>query len=173
MELKGTSVSIRPVVWDDLPVLCRWWNDPIVMREVRAEKFKPTLEQIQKNHWPVWQNPRPKDFHMFVICLGDSTIGEIGYRCEDPDEHTFSVDIKIGETSLWGRGLGTEAMQLFVNCLFDRLHAQHVTAEPGDWNKRSLRLFEKCGFKEIKREEVPANAVFDGGIGVMMQREKK
>jgi len=110
---------------------------------------------------------------MFVVCLGGSPIGEIGYRCEDPKGHTFSVDIKIGETSLWGRGLGTEAIKLFANYLFDRLHAQHITAEPGDWNKRSLRLFEKCGFRETKREEVPATDYFDGGIGVMMQRDKR
>jgi RimJ/RimL family protein N-acetyltransferase len=141
------------------------------MREVRVETWKPTLEEVKKS-WPVWQNPGPKDFHMFVICLGGRTIGEIGYRYEDPDQHTFSVDIKIGGPSLWGQGLGTEAMKLFVTYIFDRLHAQHITAEPGDWNKRSMRLFEKCGFKEIKREEAPPTKYFTGGIGVLMQRDK-
>jgi aminoglycoside 6'-N-acetyltransferase len=170
LKLKGKRVTIRPVVWDDLPALCRWYNDPIVMREVRVERYKPTLEEVQRL-WPVWQNPGPTDFHMYVICLNDKTIGEIGYRYQDTDQHSASLDIKIGEPSLWSQGLGTEAIKLFVAYLFDQLHCQHVIAEPGDWNKRSLRLFEKCGFKEIKREMVPANAVFDGGIGVTMRRD--
>jgi RimJ/RimL family protein N-acetyltransferase len=170
LDLKGERVTIRPVAWDDLPALCRWWNNPVVMKEVRAEKYKPSLEQVQQI-WPVWQNPGPTDFHMYVICMSSKAIGEIGYRYQDADQHTASVDIKIGEPSLWGQGLGTEAIKLLVAYLFDQLHCQHVIAEPGDWNKRSLRLFEKCGFKEIKREMTPPNAFFDGGIGVTMQKD--
>ena len=142
----------------------------MVMREVRAEKYKPTLKQIQKS-WPIYQNPGPKDFHLFVICLGDKTIGEIGYRYQGPGRHAVSLDIKIGQTSLWGQGLGTEAINLFDDYLFTKLKIQHIIAEPGDWNKRSIGLFKKCGFREIKREEVPPNDVFDGGIGVTMQRD--
>ncbi len=112
MELRGARVSIRPVALDDLPTMCRWWNDPIVMREVHAEKYKPTLEQIQKQSWPVWRDPGPTEYHEFVICLNDRIVGEIGYKNEDINRHTVSVDIKIGEPSLWGQGLGTEAMNL-------------------------------------------------------------
>jgi RimJ/RimL family protein N-acetyltransferase len=172
LELKGARISIRPVSWDDLPILCRWWNDPAIMREVRAEKFKPTLEQVQKS-WLLWQNPDPKDFHLFVICLSGRAIGEIGYRYEDSEQQSASVDIKIGEPSLWGQGLGTEAVKLFVAYLFDRLNVQHIIAQPGDWNIRSIRLFEKCGFIEIRRERLPATDFFDGGIGVVMQRDRK
>lgn len=143
-----------------------------MMREVRAEKFKPTLEQIQNQAWPVWRDPGPDDYHEFVICLGDRTIGEIGYKYEDPDQRTVTVDIKIGVPSLWGQGLGTEAVNLFVSYLFDQHHAQHVTAQPGDRNIRSIRLFEKCGFREIRREEIPATDVHDGGIMVTLQRDK-
>lgn len=172
MELKGARISIRPVAWDDLPVLCRWWNDPIVMREVRAEKYKPTLEQVQKS-WSVWQTPGPKDFHLFVICLSDRVIGEIGYRYEDLEQQSASVDIKIGESSLWGQGLGTEAMQLFISYLFEQVNLQHIIAKPGDWNQRSICLFENCGFKEVECEELPATDFFDGGISVVMQRDRE
>jgi aminoglycoside 6'-N-acetyltransferase len=171
VELKGKRVSIRPIAWDDLPILCRWWNDPVVMREVRVERYKPTLEDVQKL-WPVWQNPGPKDFHMFVICRAGRTIGEIGYRITGPDGRTLSVDIKIGEPSLWGQGLGTEALELFVSYIFDCLPAHNIKADVGDWNQRSLRLFEKCGFKEIGREYSPPAGFFDGGVAVLMQRQK-
>jgi RimJ/RimL family protein N-acetyltransferase len=167
MILEGPRVSIRPVEWGDLPTICIWWNDPIVMREVRAEKFKPTLEQVQKS-WPVWRDPGPYEYHEFIVCLGDRAIGEIGYVFGDVDQETAEVDIKIGDFSLWGQGLGTEAMALLITYLFKHVKARRITAQPGDWNKRSMRLFEKCGFIETKREWVPASDVADGGIGVTM-----
>jgi RimJ/RimL family protein N-acetyltransferase len=173
MKLRGRRVSIRPVAWNDLPTMCRWWNDPTVMREVRAEKFKPTLEHIQNQAWPVWRDPGMDDYHEFVICLGDRIIGEIGYIYKELNQHGVSVDIKIGDPSLWGQGLGTEAMSLFVSYLFDRLQAQHVMAQPGDWNTRSMRLFKKCGFMEIRREEIAATDVHDGGMMVTMQCDKE
>lgn len=171
MEIKGKRVTIRPVTYDDLPALCRWWNDPIVMREVRVINYKPTIREVQKT-WPVLHNPKPQDIHLFIIFLEERAVGEIGYRYMDAEKQTASVDIKIGEPSLWGQGLGTEAMKLFVAYLLDELKVQNIIAEPGDWNKRSTRLFEKCGFKEIKREMVPANPVFSGGIGVTMKKNR-
>ena len=47
--LVGHRVSIRRVAWDDLPTICAWLNSPTIMREVRAEKLKPTLEQMQSD----------------------------------------------------------------------------------------------------------------------------
>jgi aminoglycoside 6'-N-acetyltransferase len=165
--LEGPRVSIRPVEWEDLPTLCGWWNDPTVMKEVRAEKFKPNLEQVQKS-WVAWRDAGTMDYHEFIICLGDRSIGEIGYVFENVDQETASIDIKIGDPSLWGQGLGTEAMMLLIDYLLMHVKAHRITAQPGDWNKRSMRLFEKCGFIETKREWVPVSDFFDGGVGVTM-----
>jgi len=166
--LRGPRVSIRPVAYDDLPLLCRWWNDPTVMKEVRAEKLKPTLEQIREQAWPVWRAPSPSQYHEFIICRNNTPIGEIGYVFENVEKGIVSVDIKIGEPSLWGQGLGTEAMRVFVNYLFSQENIFHITAQPGEWNKRSIRIFEKLGFVETSREMVAANDYFDGGVGITM-----
>jgi aminoglycoside 6'-N-acetyltransferase len=172
MELKGPRISIRPVTREDLPSVCKWWNDPVIMREVRAERFKPSLELVREHFRKIWQNPRPTQFHMFMICLNDKIIGEIGYTFEDTDRIKASLDIKIGETSLWSRGLGTEALRLMVQYLFEKAGTKQIIVQPGEWNKRSRHLAEKCGFTEINREEAPANDYFDGGIGINMVLDK-
>jgi RimJ/RimL family protein N-acetyltransferase len=168
VELMGIRVSIRPVTWDDLPTVCKWWNDPVVMKEVHAERFKPTLEQVQDIFRQVWRDPGPTQFHMFMICLADRIIGEIGYASQDLNQGKVSVDYKIGETALWGHGLATEALKLLISYLFEKTDTKQITAQPGDWNVRSLRLLEKCGFTEIGREWSPANDYFDGGFGINM-----
>ena len=118
--MRGTRVSIRPVAYDDLPLVCKWWNDVTVMQEVRATKLKPTLEYIINREWTIWQHPNPDQFHMFIICCNDTPIGESGYVFKNIKEGIVSVDIKIGEPSLWGQGLGTESMRVFINYLFSQ-----------------------------------------------------
>jgi aminoglycoside 6'-N-acetyltransferase len=173
MFLKGNRVSIRPVRREDLPSVCKWWNNPTVMREVRAEKFSITLEQLRRQYWSVWRNPRPDQYHEFVVCFGQQVIGEIGYRFEDIDRGVLSVDIKIGEPGLWNRGFGTEAMQLFLSYLFDRVKAKRIIAQPGDLNVRSMRMLEKCCFVEISREEISPTDIHDGGVMVTMVLERE
>ena len=168
MILRGPRVSIRPVAYDDLPLLCKWWNDVVVMQEVRATKFRPSLEYMINQMWTVWRNPNPDQYHEFIICRNNSPIGEIGYVFESVEEGIVSVDIKIGEPSLWGQGLGTEAMRVFINYLFSQENILHITAQPGEWNRRSIRIFEKLGFVETSREMVAANNYFDGSIGITM-----
>ena len=168
MELTGPKVSIRPVALANLPALCRWWNDLVVMREVRAERLRPSLDSILSKSWPVWRNPGPDQYHLFVICLSGRPVGEIGYIFEDLTERRASLDIKIGEPALWSQGSGTEAMRLFVAYLLAEVKAERLIAQPGDWNRRSIRLFEKCGFRETGRPSVSANYYFDGGTAVTM-----
>jgi len=141
------------------------------MSQVRCQPVTLTPEQVQ-NTWDAWQNPGSNGFHMFVICLGKRVIGEIGYRRDKDDPQTFIPDIKIGEPSLWGQGLGAEAIQLFLDYLFNELHALHIRADIGDWNQRSLRMALKCGFIELGREETPATEFYSGGIAVHMQFDK-
>ena len=46
--------------------------------------------------------------------------------------------------------------------------APALHARAGEWDKRSMRLFEKCGFTETKHGWVPSTDVFDDGVAVTM-----
>ena len=63
-------------------------------------------------------------------------------------------------------------MTLLIAYLFEHVKANRITADPGDWNKRTMRLLEKCGFTEVERKWVPANDFFDGGVGVTMALDR-
>jgi RimJ/RimL family protein N-acetyltransferase len=57
------------------------------------------------------------------------------------------IDIMIGEKSLWGHGLGTEAIGLLTRFGFDREHADAIFGcDIADTNPRSRRAFEKNGY---------------------------
>ena len=46
-----------------------------------------------------------------------------------------------------GKGLGTEALQLLVNYGFKKMKLHRIGAEIFEYNKISLKLFEKLNFK--------------------------
>ena len=62
-------------------------------------------------------------------------------------EETGKIDkLLIGDTSLRGKGLGKEVIQLLLEYAFEKLQLQTVELNVFDWNTGALKLYEKCGF---------------------------
>lgn len=56
------------------------------------------------------------------------------------------VGIAIGDKSFWGKGYGTEAMNLLVDYCFHVLGLQRVYLKVLETNTRAQRSYKKCGF---------------------------
>jgi RimJ/RimL family protein N-acetyltransferase len=162
------EITLRDVEVADFEVIMKWFNNPPLKEAVRAENFWPTLSDLQHTYWPIWQARDPKTHVLLIVLLNGEPIGEVGYRIPDPPGHTAEVDIKIGETSVWGRGYGTTAMQLLIDRLFANSRLDRIISRPGDWNLRSIALFKRLGFREISREPAPPSIIFEGGTAVVM-----
>lgn len=71
--------------------------------------------------------------------------------------------VRAGEASLalyfaplyWGRGLGAEAGQAFVNLAFDRLKLSLVVADVEKGHAASERVLQKLGFTIVREEVIP------------------
>ena len=55
--------------------------------------------------------------------------------------------IGIGEEDFWGKGYGTEALQLFLGYAFREMNLRRVSLNVFGYNPRAIRSYEKCGFK--------------------------
>ncbi len=55
--------------------------------------------------------------------------------------------IGIGEEDFWGKGYGTEALQLFLGYTFREMNLRRVSLNVFGYNPRAVRSYEKCGFK--------------------------
>lgn len=169
MKADPSDIQIRPVTYKDLPEVHAWWSNPQVMRQVRTEKLKVSLERLQQEYWPRWRSAGPDQYHQFIITLGNQAIGEIGYCGENSNPLTVSLNIKIGLPKLWSLGLGNRALDLFLKMLFGQLKVERVIAQVGAWNQRSLRLFKGAGFIETGRKEIPPNDIYEGGVTVNLE----
>ncbi len=57
----------------------------------------------------------------------------------------------IFEKELWGRGIATEAVRLFLDEIAAKFHMTSIGAFAFYENAASIRVFEKQGFKQIER----------------------
>ena len=151
ITLVGENVILRPLTEQDWDVLFRWNNDPEVLYFVEGDYIPSrTMEEIKAIYRGVSQTA-----FCFMIEFQGKPIGECQLQQMNlerilnryPGLDCRRIDIMIGEKSLWGQGLGTEAIGLLTQYGFDSEHADAIFGcDIADTNPRSRRAFEKNGY---------------------------
>lgn len=143
----GERVVIRPIERSDLPIVVKWWNDPEVMYYANdnpdPHKTLQELEIQYDNEKGEWASYMER----FVIETNNGQlIGDIMYHGYRSDIKSVRLGVFIGEKAYWGRGLGTEAIRLFLGYLFEYKKVHKVELTVSAFNHRAIRAFGKCGF---------------------------
>lgn len=91
----------------------------------------------------------PHHAALFTIhtVVDDVAIGFIDLAGFDWAAGSGWVGIGIGEADYWGKGYGSEAMQLLLRYAFRGLNLHRVNLNVFAFNTRAIRSYEKCGFK--------------------------
>ena len=142
--LIGERVYLRPLAKEDLIHLRKWVNDAEVrgligevrpMTQIGAEQY---LEKVQNDESRVW----------FVIVLKEDgkVIGEAGLLRMFHAWRTTDLTIILGEKEEWGKGYGTEAIDLLLDYAFGNLNFHRVAVGVVGFNEAAVRFYEKAGF---------------------------
>ena len=151
VTLRGTRVTLRPLTEADWDLLLGWNNDPEVMMYADANDFEETtMQEVQAVYR--WISTHA---FCFVMEVDGRPIGECWLqrmnlqRIVDqfPGEDLRRIDLAIGEKQLWGRGYGTEAIDLLVEFGFEEESASAIFGLVLADNRRSLRAFQKNEFR--------------------------
>jgi aminoglycoside 6'-N-acetyltransferase len=147
------SIRFEPLTRDDLVQLHAWIQKPHVAPWWRDLE---TIEKVEADHRAALEGTEPS-YH-YVIVVDGRPVGMIQwYLVSDfPEweeivhvgEGVAGVDLLIGEEDAIGRGLGPEVLRTFISELVfanETTHTVVAGVEPG--NTRSLRAFEKAGFR--------------------------
>jgi aminoglycoside 6'-N-acetyltransferase len=147
------SIRFEPLTRNDLVQLHAWLQKPHVAAWWRGPE---TLEEVEADHLPSSDGTEPS-YH-YVIVVDGRPVGMIQWylvsdfpeweEILDVGEGVAGVDLLIGEEDATGRGLGPEVLRSFIaEVVFakEKTHAVVAGVEPG--NTRSLRAFEKAGFR--------------------------
>jgi RimJ/RimL family protein N-acetyltransferase len=79
--------------------------------------------------------------------LGDINLDVVNWNMRD----SF-VGLGIGPRDFWGKGYGTEAMNLILQYAFTEINLHRVTLTVFEYNPRAIRSYEKAGFRYEGRQ---------------------
>lgn len=157
MELRGPRVLIRPWKYHDDELADDWppYNDPFD---------------------PLWNLPRPASFGggMWNALLeygiyrrswavennNGALIGRISLREIDERRGQARLGVTFGAPYV-GRGLGTEALTLFLDYYFETLRYHLMALDVAAPNVRAVRCYTRLGFQYIESDWRSAGALFD------------
>ena len=152
------EVGIRRMrdVHEDYELIARWRSDDRVL-EFYGGRDKPLdLKAAYDELSP--RVLRDDPVRPCIISLSGESVGYIQYNevSEARSYHMadspglYGIDMFIGEPEHWDHGLGTRALALLVDYLFDSLGSFKVVIDPHVKNPRAVRSYEKAGFKRVK-----------------------
>ncbi len=141
----GRRIYLRPVLMEDIPLITVWINDQDVTQFLMASiPLTPEAEETWRKNLQA-----KEDQVIFAIVLKktDEIIGIMGLHHINHKHGTATTGSFIGRKDLWSKGYGTEAKMIVLEYAFNTLNLRKISSSVADFNPRSKRCLEKCGYK--------------------------
>lgn len=144
--------KVRLVAMDpkrDAELMASWGRDSAYARLLDSDP--PRL--WSKNQMKDWFEKQQKsesftgiEFMIYPL-EGEEAIGFVGLDGIAWHHRTSWVGIGIGDRNYWGKGYGTEAMQILSRYAFEELGLYRLNLNVFSYNTRAIRSYEKAGYK--------------------------
>jgi len=155
------TVRLRAIERQDLPLFVAWLNDPEVRQNLLVNI---PLSQAQEDGWFDRMLARPLEEQPLGIEVrtpeGWRLVGNCSFFDLDWRNRCCEIGIFIGDKEYWGRGYGTQVMQLMLKYGFNTLNLNRVYLRVYESNPRGIKCYEKAGFRHEGRLR---QAIFQDG----------
>lgn len=144
---KDNELVIRPIeekdlfnIWElvykeDAPEWKKWDAPYFPHSSMTYEDFLK-----QKESWINQEN-------RFIVEVKGEVIGSVSYYWEHEASKWLEIGIILYEADNWGRGIGTRALAVWINHLFNTLPLVRVGLTTWSGNERMVRVSEKLGMQ--------------------------
>lgn len=140
-------ISLRPITMADFKTVLKWSQDQAFCL---ANGWETNREERELHEW--WLRcvtNKAVDFIRVGIEENHHLIGYADLACIEGDTAEFGI--AIGDSSMWGKGIGSQAaLHLFEYASSER-GIRRLTAETHESNNRSRKMLEKLEFQEVSR----------------------
>lgn len=145
-KIIGERIFLSPVNPDDAETYAKWINDLEVNIYLTSA---PKIYSVQKER-EILERMCKEGYNFAIIdSEKEKLIGNIGLEDVDLLDRKAVLGIFIGDKEYWGKGYGTEAIELLLDFSFNILNMNSIMLLVKAFNKRAIRCYEKCGFKLI------------------------
>lgn len=151
---KGKLVRLSAMDAEEISkAFARWHRDSEFKRLLdsgapRLHSQKASQKWLEKELEEVGVNQ-----HWFSIrtLADDKLLGDIDLFVHDWSARDAFVGLGIGEREFWGRGYGTDVMNVMLRYAFTEVNLRRVTLTVFEYNPRAIRSYEKAGFRHEGR----------------------
>ena len=129
-------------------LVAKWSRDSEFYQLFDSDPTLPrNAKRAQEHFRERAEKDRPGNFPFIVQRLEDERlIGEGGlFDAFSPHRNAW-LAIGIGERELWGKGYGTDAVNILLRFAFQELNLHRVNLGTFEYNARAIRAYEKIGF---------------------------
>jgi RimJ/RimL family protein N-acetyltransferase len=151
-SLRGQRVLLRPLCEDDLSRRAGWTADRelqlLMGSRVNDDGTLDRSHEEELDANRAWLAGRVKSGTTpYAVEVDGVYVGDIDYGIY-PEQGKAELTVFLGDRSAWGKGYGTEAVNLIMDEIFrdDRIEFIEVDVVPG--NERALAFWKKLGFAE-------------------------
>ena len=146
-RLEGRIIVLRPVREGEAETIVGWFEDTEVTRNLNI-LLPPSVAGERE-----WLAARAQDEHNvgWGIEHEGRLVGLTGIQGIDWISRHGETGTVIGERSIWGRGIGTEAMQLRARFAFEMLNLNKLNSGYFDGNDASAEAQRRTGYREVGR----------------------
>lgn len=158
MKILGKLIELRAIEIEDAEILREMVNDPEMERNVVGWGF-PVSKHGQLK-WIENVNKDNKNIHFAIEiqdegCIGVATLVNIDWK-----NRSAIHGIKLVNKDFRGKGIGTDVVLSIMKYAFEELQLNRLDGSFLPYNKASINLYKKCGWKIEGEKE---NAIFKNG----------
>jgi RimJ/RimL family protein N-acetyltransferase len=136
-------ISFQPLTPADHPLLLSWLQKPHV--KAWWDDGDDTLEKVAQHYGSEAGTER---WFIFFQPSESAPPEPIGYiQSYQEDEDGIGIDLFLGEERYLDRGIGTQALQAFIQQVRDQVRPAYFVIDPDPANARAIRCYEKVGFR--------------------------
>ncbi len=145
-KTKG-NITIRSSNPSDVEQLVLWWSSGKVMAHAGFPKGIKTDKRKLKEEIIKASLSEFPDLDRLIILIDKKPIGEMNYRLKS--ENVYEIGIKICDFDYHNKGIGSKAMGLLMEYLFDDRNAEKIILDTNLNNTGAQRFYERLGFKKV------------------------
>jgi RimJ/RimL family protein N-acetyltransferase len=171
---RGKLVRLTALADDDISTLVQWYQDPHFLRHFDSRPAYPKTEGELRS----WLEELRKDERTMAFAVrpleGDRLVGYLEIDGLDWQHGVCGMGLGIGDPADRGQGFGYEATQLALRYAFDELNLHRVQVTAFAYNRASIALLEKLGFRRegVYRERLQRDGVrYDMLLFGLLRRE--
>lgn len=179
--IKGNKIKLRDIQIKDLENYRHWQIGERKWKEFDGPYYKKPNEEevdifieklkarIEENNWTT-----PRQRQVIADLQTDQFIGIVSWYWQSKETQWKSIGIIIYNENYWNKGMGYDALKLWVDYLFN-VNEKLVRLDLRTWsgNKRMIHCAKKLGFVEeacFRKARIVDGNYYDSiGMGILRE----